>query len=178
MPRNVMLAVATVLLLTPATTLAQPAFEVASVKPSDPGTAGMDVTSTIGKLTLRNVTLKFCIEFAYGVKDFQVAGGPRWLASDTFDIDAKAATPAQSEELRQMLQTLLGDRFQLRVRLQTKEEPTYALIVAPGGSKVRAVPPGDGPEMRTGRGRLNGRKISISGLSQALSGVLGAPLST
>jgi len=173
MLRNVVIAIAAVLLLMPAATLGQPTFDIASVKPSPSGGGGMDVTFDTGRLTLRNATLKFCIEFAYRVKDFQVSGGPAWLASETFDIDAKAAGPADSQELRRLLQTLLADRFQLRVRLETKEGPTYALIVARGGSKLHEVPPGDGPEMRTSRNRLNARKISMSGIAQALSGLLG-----
>lgn len=155
---------------------APPAFEVASVKRSQPDGSGMSMTSDLGRLTLRNVTLKFCIEAAYRAKDYQLSGGPGWLGSESYDIDAKAAGPAKDEELRLMLRTLLAERFKLSLHREQKEAPIYALVVGKDGIRVHEVEPGDGPEMRTGRDRLSGRKVPMSGLAAALSNVLGRPV--
>ncbi len=142
---------------------APPAFEVASVKRSQPEGGGMTMTSDLGRLTLRNVTLRFCIEAAYHIKDFQLSGGPGWLGSESYDIDAKASGPAKDAELRLMLQPLLAERFKLSLHREEKEAPTYALVVGKDGIKAHEVEPGDGPEMRTGRDRLSGRKVPFRG---------------
>jgi uncharacterized protein (TIGR03435 family) len=88
---------------------------------------------------------------AYGVTDSQISGGPGWLNSEKFDIEAKAddssiAEPWKlSEEQRKlaqdrskrMLQALLADRFKLTLHRETKELPVYALVVAKNGPKIQ-----------------------------------------
>ena len=155
---------------------AVPAFEVASVKRSQPDGGGMDVTSDPGRITLRNVTLRFCIEVAYHAKDYQLSGGPGWLGSETYDIDAKAAGPAKEGQLNLMLQTLLAERFKLSLRRETMEAPIYALVVGKNGSKLHEAEIGDGGEMRVGRDRLVGRKVPMSRFAEALSNLLGRPV--
>src|SRR5260370_32828399 len=96
----------------------QPAFEVASVKPSLIGRAGGEgsrrekVDHTPGSITMRNASMKSCIQWAYDVKSFQVTG-PGWLETERYDVAAKAADPAPEAQLRLMLQTLLADRFKV-----------------------------------------------------------------
>ncbi len=155
---------------------ARPAFEIASVKRSNPDSGGMSMTSDPGRLTLRNVTLKFCIEVAYGAKDYQLAGGPGWLGSESYDIDAKAAGPAKDSELRLMLQTLLTERFKLTLHRESREASVYTLVVGKNGIKVHEVETGDGAEMRVGRDRLAGRKVPVPRLAEALSNLLGRPV--
>jgi uncharacterized protein (TIGR03435 family) len=94
--------------------LAQPpAFEAATIKPSKdrPGHTGSH--SRTGMIVLTGQTLKGLICAAYDVKDFQVSGGPKWMDDDRFDINAKAEGAADGPQLKNMLQTLLADRFQL-----------------------------------------------------------------
>jgi uncharacterized protein (TIGR03435 family) len=112
---------------------AQPAFEVASVKPNLLDTRGFIGAVPGGKgfrgfkgTGARMIAL---VMLAYDVADWQVSGGPGWFASDAFDIDAKAENPASYEQVRLMLQALLRDRFQLRVRRETRVEPVYALVL-------------------------------------------------
>src|SRR5438105_2123494 len=90
------------------------AFEVASVKPhkSDDQQVTM-VAQPGGRFTARNITLRFLIRTAYRLQDDQVLDGPDWLASDRFDIVAKAEDNASPIQLLSMIQTLLTDRFKL-----------------------------------------------------------------
>src|SRR5215469_4730848 len=110
-------------------------FEVASVKRSQPGGRGTSVGTDPGRLTIRNATLKFCIGWSYGVKDYQISG-PGWLDSEHFDIVAKAERGALEGRLRLMLQAVLTDRFKLALHRETKELPVYALTVVKEGAKI------------------------------------------
>jgi bla regulator protein blaR1 len=106
-------------------------FEVASVKPhkSDDQRVTM-VAQPGGRFTATNITLPFLIRTAYRLQDDQISGGPDWLASDRFDIVAKAEDSVPPTQLLSMIQTLLADRFKLALHHDTKELPIYALVLA------------------------------------------------
>jgi len=116
-------------------------FEVASIKPNPTGD-GTTKLNTLpgGRLVANNVSLKLLIQFAWGVKDDEIAGGPSWLTTEKYDISAKADTPEElkEEELRPLLQSLLADRFQLKVHPETRELTVYSLVVAKNGPKLTA----------------------------------------
>ena len=124
---------------------AAPAFEVASVKPADPNSRrGMDFrTAPGGSLTVTNLTLQTLVQEAYGVERYRIAGGPKWLDSDRFDIAAKAEGDPNRKQMMAMLQTLLADRFQLKVRRETREGNVYALVVAKNAPKLQEPTSGD-----------------------------------
>ena len=119
-----------------------PAFEVASVKPTDPQQRIIGMfTWPGGRITVTMYTVKQLVEEAFNVQPFQISGGPRWVNEDRYDIDARPPASSKSskanpnnhklppnEEQRQMLQTLLVDRFQLKYHRETKEGPVYLLI--------------------------------------------------
>src|SRR5207302_2600241 len=86
-------------------------------------------------LTVRNMTVKGLIQVAYGKRDFQIAGGPAWITSECFDIDAKAELPQKATH--DMEQSLLAGRFQLKFHRETKETSIYSLVVARGGLKMK-----------------------------------------
>lgn len=116
------------------------AFEVASIKPAQPESGGkmrVGMNSDAGMLRYINVSLKDCIRVAYRVKDFQVEG-PDWLNSTRFDIVAKLPAGASKDEIPDMLQELLAERFKLAVHRDTKEHAIYALIVGKNGPKLKA----------------------------------------
>jgi len=115
----------------------QPAFEVASVKPSEAGRAvkGGPGRNDPGLFSVRNRPLKSLVQMAYEVQDYQVTGGPSWVETERFDIDAKPAVAASRAEMMVMLRALLAERFQLRVRRESKPVATYVLTVAKGGPK-------------------------------------------
>jgi uncharacterized protein (TIGR03435 family) len=73
-----------------------PTFEVASIKPNKSGTRMIRIGNTPGRFTAINVTPKMLIRFAYNIKDSQILGGPSWLDSEYFDIDAKTDEPDEA----------------------------------------------------------------------------------
>jgi uncharacterized protein (TIGR03435 family) len=116
----------------------KPAFEVASVKASDPNPSnpmwiGMDADG--GMVRYTNITLKDCIRAAWRVRDFQIQG-PAWISDARFEITAKIPAGAASEQIPEMLQMLLTDRFKLELRHDQKEQPIYALV-GKGGPKLK-----------------------------------------
>ena len=173
-------------------------FEVASIKPNHSGERRFFVSWQPGRFNATGMTLKFLITMAYDVKDFQVSGGPGWVNSERYDIDAKEPDSIAQEleklpleQRRQlgesMLQSLLADRFQLKLTRGTKDMPAYALVVAKGGPKLQEAKPVDTqaeapsgpgghphrPMMRVGRGEINGQGVELSFLASVLSQQLG-----
>lgn len=126
------------------TQAAERRFEVASVKaalsPAElgrlaaqsgqmPSSFGIQ-TSPGGWFRASPVTLKQLIAHAFDVTDYQIDGGPKWLASDYFEINATAAAEATPAEIRTMLRTLLSERFGLRTHSDIRQTQTYVLTVA------------------------------------------------
>jgi uncharacterized protein (TIGR03435 family) len=118
-----------------------PAFEVASIKPNNSGDGRVFAQTQPGRMTMTNVTLRLLIRQAYQLQDFQITGGPGWMASDHFDVIAKmpdgflpppGPPPPGSGPgpLQLMLRGLLAERFKLAVHNETKDSPIYALILA------------------------------------------------
>ena len=138
-------------------------FEVATIKPNRASDNNRMVRVTPGNFSVVGMPLKELIRFAYDLKsDAQLIGGPGWVNSDRFDIEAKEdetqtqalnklPPPEMSKQVRMMLQSLLADRFGLKVSHTTRELPVYALVIAKGGPKLTPtttppiVPPGDQP---------------------------------
>ena len=123
-----------------------PAFEVATVQPSNPiaakgGRGG--ITADPGRLSARRVSLKELVFEAYSVPYYQISGGPSWLDSDEYDIDAKAETPVDRDQMRLMLRTLLADRFKLVIHRESQEMRVYALTVAKNGPLIHAIQGGE-----------------------------------
>jgi len=83
-----------------------------------------------GAFVATNATLERMIRFAYDLPDYRVAGGPGWMRTDRFDVEARAGRDVPSAQLRLMVQALLEDRFQLVVRREQREMPIYALGLA------------------------------------------------
>lgn len=125
-------------------------FEVASIKPSEPQPMGrirvsMDADGSM--LRYSNVSLKDVIRVAFKVKDFQI-DGPDWLESQRFDIVAKFPAGAKREQAPELLQSLLAERFQLKVHRDTKDHAIYAMVAGKGGPKLKPTeaPAGDQPQ--------------------------------
>jgi uncharacterized protein (TIGR03435 family) len=100
-------------------------------------TPGRVVSSPIG-VTARKIILE-----AYRLNQYQLSGGPGWLDSYWFDLEGKAESPADENQLRQMLRTLLAERLQLVAHRETREMPVYALTVGKNGPKLREWKEGD-----------------------------------
>ncbi len=120
---------------------AQPTFDVASIKRDVSGEPG-GLFTCVPTCHLEKMTLKDVVILAYRLRDFQITGGPDWIDSDRYDIDARAeGSPSFSQEFVALqyrrLQTLLRDRFNLTINRETKELPVYELTVAKGGPKLQ-----------------------------------------
>jgi uncharacterized protein (TIGR03435 family) len=174
----------------------QPAFEVASVKRDVSGKAG-GMFTLVPACHLERMTLRELVVFAYRVQGFQVTGGPGWIDSDRYNIDANTERPpAINPEYvilqSRRLQTLLGDRFHLAIHSETKELPIYELNVAKGGLKLQssnciqresgdtAIAPGKTPAVYCGgliggslaSGRLEASSTTIANFAKSLSRML------
>ncbi|HEY3839037.1 MAG TPA: TIGR03435 family protein [Bryobacteraceae bacterium] len=162
-----------ILLALPA--LAQPpAFEAAAIKPSKDVSGGTSWNTEHGRINL-SATLKGMISIAYQVKGFQVAGGPRWIDGDRFEINAKAEGSADDPQLLAMLQTLLADRFQLVIHHEQKIAPAYALVVAKSGLKMKPSE-ATGSSSKSGSGVITAKGVTMAKLAELLSRRVGAPV--
>ena len=143
----------------PAPATAPPAFDVVSIHRSGAKTtvngnvefSFMKTDNTDDGFIAENITPKALIADAYNIKLDSIAGGPDWMGSESYDISAKVAAsdgaaPVKltKAQRRQMLQTLLADRFRLAVHNETKDAPIYELVVAKGGPNLHAFTPGNG----------------------------------
>jgi uncharacterized protein (TIGR03435 family) len=160
-----------------AITVAQPAFEVASIKPSAPDQPGSRMSGDQGRLVLENYSLKHCIQDAYGVQGYQISGGPKWLDGDHYDIEGKLSVGTPPNQRLAMLQRLLADRFQLQFHRETRTVPGYAVVIAKGGPKLPKPENPDAPSnWGSGSNMANGRNLTMAGFAQTLSRSLGRPV--
>jgi bla regulator protein BlaR1 len=164
-------------------------FEVATIKPTkSTGGKGGILTPPGGGLRMGSVTLKGLIGLAYDVRESQISGGPAWISSETYDIEAKPERPDPSgpsnnpapgstawKRLQQRLQSLLAERFRLVLHKDGKAGPIYALVVAKGGFKLQPVENADEipPGTMRDRGHITGRAGTMQMLATVLSGMLG-----
>lgn len=132
------------LLQTPAAK--KPSFELASVKPAAAVNTFGDPGGPKGNRFTLTGTLSYLLVYAYGLEldptgnDNRILGGPAWIGTDRFDIQAKAndsITSLVPDQAKLMLQSLLEDRFQLKAHIETREVPVYNLVVAKGGHKMK-----------------------------------------
>jgi uncharacterized protein (TIGR03435 family) len=144
-------------------------FDVASVKANKSGSFASSSERSGGQFTLRNASLRECIELAYGVLDKHYAlSGPAWLDSDRYDIVAKASAATPRAQLL-MLRRLLADRFNLKVHRERRQVRVYALVVARGGPKMKAA-----SDVRSnftfGAGHVAASELSMAEFADRLSG--------
>lgn len=167
-------------------------FEVASIKPSEPnGQLKVDFAPG-GRLIVEHATLRFLIKIACDVSDDQITGGPAWVGSKRFDIQAKPdkqvpGDPAKMTEeqlllfhqpTRLRLQRLLAERFGLELRKESKPMPIFALTVAKSGVKMkRDSATGDPVLKSTGGGVLEAIHADMDTVARFLSeGQTGRPV--
>jgi uncharacterized protein (TIGR03435 family) len=187
------LALAFGLALAQPQTAARPEFDVASIKPVK-GDCKVPVSMGVGYGTAleRCVTLKMLVTVAYQLQSFQISGGPGWIDSDRYDLDAKAEDAKSGpDKSRLMLQTLLADRFKLTLHREMKQSPVYELVLARGGPKIKLSSDQDSPEVngpsqpgggpnhggiRMGAGSLIGNAAKLALFAKILSQRLNRPI--
>lgn len=180
---------ATPLAQAPAGDADHPAFDSASVKPNKSGDGRVALRGQPGGVFAAiNMTTLGLIQFAYRVQPFQISGGPDWIRSDRFDVNAKAGANVPPGQGPLMMQALLADRFKLVVHKESKEAQVYALVMAKNGGKPgpqlkpsACAPPTPGPQAapqggqsacglaRVGLGSFLGQGVPIAQLLTFLS---------
>jgi uncharacterized protein (TIGR03435 family) len=143
-----------------------PTFEVASVKRTagggPPGDIPRNMDGSPGSFAMRNVPLRFALEWAYDLKDYEISG-PDWInVEERYDIIAKAAGPATNEQMRLMLQALLLERFKMQVHREIRDLPVYLLLPGRGPAKVK-------PASADGEATLQGSPAGIFFHNQPIS---------
>lgn len=139
---------------------ASPAFEVASVKVSNAGPeAPNGFFPTPGRLRVTNETLQQLIQAAHHIKTGMLFGTTAWMASERFDVDAKAPGKSTFDEDMEMLRALLADRFQLKFHRETRRLKMQALVLTKSGPNFQASKDQDGKE------NVNIRPTEISGVA-------------
>lgn len=113
-------------------------FEVASLKPNKGTQQGFGIRPAPGgqRYEATNCPIKLMIQVAYRIKAEQIVGGPGWLETDRFDMDAKAEKPSSADELHVMLMNMLADRLQLKFHHEKKDMQMLALTVDKGSPKL------------------------------------------
>ncbi len=168
---------------------AKPSFEVATVRPSRADGGFVNYHISTERFHAENATLAALIRFAYDIKsDDQLPKDPSWIRSAKFDIDAKIddaevqamgkmLPDAKFEQFRLMVQSLLEDRFKLKVSTHMKELPVYALVVAKSGpllTPVHVAPEAVMQHMPTlggwSKGELKAGAVSMTMFTSFLSG--------
>lgn len=82
-------------------------------------------------------SLANAILWAYDIHGYQLSGGPPWARRDYYQIEARAHAPATKKEMRAMLQSLIADRFKLKLHPVAKEMPIFAMVVGKSGLKLQ-----------------------------------------
>jgi uncharacterized protein (TIGR03435 family) len=141
-------------------------FEVASLKATRPGAIGGGLGPRAGGETYiaSNVSLRTLITTAYNVSNEQISGGPGWVDSDGFDLEAKTGRRVTREERLVMMQTLLAERFKLVLRRETRQVPVYIMTVEKTGVKLRENTTGEQSGLGAGGGQRKfvGRNVPMS----------------
>ena len=166
-----------------------PEFDVVSVRENKSDSGMMRWMYTADGLNITNLSIKALIASAYDIKQFLISGGPSWVDSTAFDVQAKVApedVPAMKKltptQRGLMLRKILAERFHLAVHIETKTLPVYDLVLAAGGPKFKAsapnpapspdADPSDKPKPRSwismGDGMLKLQDMPLSGLANQL----------
>jgi uncharacterized protein (TIGR03435 family) len=112
-------------------------FEVASIKRSQVDAEERGIRPAPGgRRYIGNESLRSYLYVAYQVRPEQIAGGPGWLDSELYDLNAEAEKPSSIEDLHIMLQNLLSERFRLRFHYVAKEMQAYVLAVDQAGRRI------------------------------------------
>jgi uncharacterized protein (TIGR03435 family) len=135
MKRKIVLAVFAVAIVAVPGFAEGPAFEVATIRPSQGDVRGSVLGVNPGNLVMRGYDLARCLQWAYELQPEQIEG-PEWLREIRFDIVAKSTDPVEEDQLRLMLRRLLAERFGMKSHNETRVIPTYEIVLAKDGPRL------------------------------------------
>ncbi len=168
----------------------QPEFDVVSIRPmKNDNNVRTHITNSArsGYIKAVNLNLKALLEVAYDIPDLRMYGGPDWVTSEKFSLEAKADpkfdeqfagfSPEQGRETkRKMLAALLADRFKLKVHTEAREMPVYALVVAKRGARLSETSASEPDLTEAERIVVRAGGDSLAVLAYELSWRLGRPV--
>jgi uncharacterized protein (TIGR03435 family) len=154
-------------------------FEVASIHRNLRGSEDRGINILPGgRISVTSATLKMLIRNAYGIQSFQLAGETGWTDSEYYDIEAKtgAGESLSEEQLKPYLQSLLADRFHLKVHWETREANVYALVLHKSAPRMKENLEGKDPSMsvqkNSGRVLMKGVGVPMTVLAASLENQL------
>jgi uncharacterized protein (TIGR03435 family) len=149
------------------------AFDVISVKPSAANTLGGGIRPTGNQRYVANgVPVRLMMKLMYKITDSQIVGAPAWMDNDRWDVEAKTEHPSNIDQLHEMFQTLLADRFKLQFHKEKREISALVLSVDKSGSKLKVSEAQDWtdiPIKPAGPGKIAGTRVPIPYLCWFLS---------
>lgn len=156
----------------------QARFQVASIRPSQPGMTARDgrVNFRGDRFEVKASTVGDILDMLGGWQLFRVAGGPDWMRTDRYDIEAKADRPLEERDRKEAVIALLAERFQLQSHSERRDVSGIVLRApkTPGGLKQADA--GESYSIRMDRGDVMFTAVPISGLTNYLSQMLKAPV--
>jgi uncharacterized protein (TIGR03435 family) len=165
----------------PPAAAAHPVFEVTTVKRNKSGGTGSHSNFQNGYFIASNILLKNLLQYsAYGIPEPRILGGPKWLNSERFDIEAKTdnLTADQLRTLNReqrklqtqgMFQQLLADRFKLMIHFETRQLPVYALAATKKGPILHAWKASDGSGTSASTGQFAATGMTMAEIAVALT---------
>ncbi len=156
----------------------QPSFEAVAVHRNTLDGANSKVEIEPSRLSVRNQSLRTLILTAYGLATWQLTGGPGWVETDTWDIEATlgSSVTVSKNDMLLCLRTLLAGRFHLQVHTETREATVYGLYIDKAGARLRPSSEGETLNVTTrkspGVTRMQATAISM----RVLAGNLGKQL--
>ena len=155
-----------------------PHFDVASIKLNADGDYHVYVGDNLGgRFSVTGMTFRLLMRYGYDVQDFQINGGPHWIGTDRWNVEAKAEGVVgrlSVEQQMRAIQALLADRFHLKAHFERKKlVPAYALVVERSGPKFKDSTAEAGSEVQLGRGHISLKKARITALASQLTRQLG-----
>jgi uncharacterized protein (TIGR03435 family) len=160
-----------------------PAFDAASIKPNNSGSVSMSGSVGDNLYRMSNATPIYLIKYAFNMQDDQISSAPNWVDAKRYDIEAKVGDKEYAKWLtisyeqrrnlmRQAMQSLLADRFKLKVTHETKQLPVYALVIAKGGPKMTESTDPPSPIPDCPRPCLSSNNSTMDGLAGSLGQIL------
>jgi len=142
------------------------AFEVASIKPSQGNQPVGGIRAMPGgrRYVATNATLRLMIQLMYKVTNNQIVGGPSWINTEPWDVNAEAERPMTLDQLHEMYKTMLADRFGLKFHHETREMAALVFTVDKSGVKMKrndSPEPFDFPIKPDGEGKMVGTHVNM-----------------
>ncbi len=166
--------------IVPMATDAKPGVEVATIKPTQPGTQLFMLVVQGENVVVKNFTLKFLIKFAYDMPERQLTGGPGWLDTEKWDIEVNPDTPGSPSvpQMKEILQKLFVERFALKFHEEKRNMAAFALIVGKNGPRLtKTADASDSANFTVPLGMVAARSATMGEFAHLLqSDILGQPV--